>query len=470
MTTVHKPHLVIIGGGSAAFTAATKAHELGARITLINDGLPLGGCCINVGCIPSKTLLRAAEAHHRGNHSRFDGVTSQSRITDFSKIIDQKNRIIGDLRKEKYLQVISRLSDARVIQGFGHLVNNHIVAVGDERIEADRILIATGSAPFIPPIPGLASVNYLTHETAFDLKKLPASIIILGGRFVALECAQMFARLGSKVTVIQRSSRILPTETSDLTASLTTYLSEEGITFITGATTESVYQNPEGVTAVVTVAGETKTVKAAKLLLATGRTPNTAVLGLQEQGVACTEQGYIQVDATLATSVPGIYAAGDVLGEHQFVYTAAYEGGLAASNCFSEQPKERNYTGLPWVLFTDPQVAGVGLDEKQAFDRGIEAETSTLPLTQVPRAITAQNTRGFFKLIREKGTDRLLGARVLASEGSEVLMEISLAIQYDIPVKALASQFHPYLTLSEAIKLAAIQFDKDIRSLSCCGV
>lgn len=465
----YKEHLVIIGGGSAAFSAAIKAHELGARVTLINDGLPIGGCCVNVGCVPSKTLIRAGEAHHRANINRFEGIVSQSRVTDFSQIMRQKTELVFAMRQEKYLDVVSDLADFRAIDGHGRLAGANRVEVNGETLEADKILIATGTTTHVPAIPGLESAGYLTHESAFELRELPPSMIVLGGRFIALECAQLFARLGTRVTLLQRSSRILPTEAPDITRALTGYFSEEGIEVVTGVAIREVSGDDRRVIVAATVGASNKTLHAAHLLVATGRGPNTRNMGLEANGVELDPQGYIKVGPTLETAAGGVYAAGDVIGEKQFVYSAAYEGGLVAGNCFSGTTQERDYTALPWVVFTDPQVAGVGLDEYRAAEKGIEAEVSVLPLTHVPRAIAARDTRGFIKLIRNKKTDHLLGARILAPEGSELLMEVSLAIKYGIPAKALASAFHPYLTLGEGIKLAAIAFGKDIKKLSCCA-
>lgn len=279
----------------------------------------------------------------------------------------------------------------------------------------------------------------------------------------------MFARLGSQVTVLQRSGRILPTEMPELTDALTGFLREEGLDIQTGVTLLSVQRHDREIEVVAEIAGHTRTFRATHLLVATGRQGNTAHMGLEALGVRTDAGAYIAVDDTLQTAVSGVYAAGDVIGEPMFVYTAAYEGRLAAENALTGAARQRDYTALPWVIFTDPQVAGVGFDAQQATQHGFDAEVSTLPLAHVPRALAARDTRGFVSLIRDRQTDRLLGARILAPEGSELLMELSLAIAYGISVAELASRFHPYLTLSEAVKLAALTFEKDIAQLSCCA-
>ncbi|MBA2435133.1 MAG: mercury(II) reductase [Verrucomicrobiota bacterium] len=462
--------LVILGGGSAAFSAALKAADLGVHATIINDGLPMGGTCVNVGCVPSKTLIRAAEALHRAvRPPPFAGIETSGKLLDFKAVIDQRRELVEGLREAKYANVIGGNPNITFLEGRGRLVDARTVQVNGREIRADAVLIATGARPSIAPVPGLESVKVLTNESAFELDALPESLIVLGGRYIALELAQMFARMGSKVTVLQRSARILPDETSDLTDALTGYLREEGLEIVTGV--ELLSAAEEGGKAIIRtrVNGAPRTFSAARVLAATGRAYTTGNLGLETVGVATNADGSIQAGETLETSVPGIYAAGDVLGENLFVYTAAYEGALAAENALNGSGRQRDYTGLPWVIFTDPQVAGVGLNEKGAAARGIEADATLLPLTHVPRSLAARDTRGFIKLVRERATDRLLGARILAPEGSELLMEISLAIKFGITARQLASSFHPYLTLSEGVKLAALTFDQDVEKLSCCA-
>ncbi len=462
--------LVILGGGSAAFAAALKAADLGARAVIINDGLPIGGTCVNVGCVPSKTMIRAAQTLHRAARpSPFAGVATSGRLTSFKEVTEQKRALVQELRQAKYADVIGDNERITFVKGRARLLDARTVATDTLKLKADAILIATGARPSVPPIPGLDQVNYLTNETAFELETLPESLLVLGGRYIALECAQMFARFGSRVTVLQRSERILPDETPDLTDALTGFLREEGMDIVTGVRARRVTEHKDGLCVEAEVHGQPRTFRATHLLVATGRAPNVENAGLETAGVKTAARGAIAVDDTLQTSVPGIYAAGDVLGENMFVYAAAYEGGLAAENALTDARRKRDYTALPWVIFSDPQLAGVGLDENQAKAQRIETDVATLSLSHVPRSLVARDTRGFIKLIRNRATDRLVGARILAPEGSELLMEISLAIRFGITAKDLASCFHPYLTLSEGVKLAALTFYKDMGKLSCCA-
>lgn len=462
-------HLVIVGGGSAAFAAALEASDLGVQVTLINAGLPIGGTCVNVGCVPSKTLIRAAESVHRASHSGFAGIEGTGRVKDFAAVVRQKAELVSELRAAKYLDVISKRENVRLVEGRARFVSPLAVEVGEEVIRGSHYLVATGARPFIPPVPGLESARYLTNESAFELDELPRSMIILGGRYIALEIAQLFSRFGTEVTVLQRSDRILPNESEDLTRDLTEYLVAEGVRVVTGCDLQRVDRQGGEVVVRAFVGGTEQEFRTQHVLAATGRAPNTQELGLEEIGVQLDGRGFVIVDETLRTTASSVYAAGDVIGDPSFVYTAAYEGALAAQNAFGDTARTRDYRALPWVIFTDPQVAGVGLDEREAQEQGIDFEVSVLPLSHVPRSIAARDTRGFVKLIRDRSTDRLVGARVLAPDGSELLMELSLAIRHGISVSELASSFHPYLTLSESVKLAAISFGKDVASLSCCA-
>ncbi len=462
--------LVVIGGGSAAFAAALKTSELGGRAAIINEGLPIGGTCVNVGCVPSKTMIRAGEVNHRASHHRFKGISFKSEGVDFGQITAQTQALVADLRQQKYLDVVSSDPNITIINGRGRIVAEHRVEVNGERIDANNILIATGASTFVPAIEGLEETGYITNETAYALSERPKHLIVLGGSFIALENAQMFARLGSKVTVLQRSAQVLTGEAGDLANALVGYLEDEGIEIKTGVTIKSVHREGNVVVVVAMVDGELKTIRGSHIFVATGRRGNTAGLGLEAFGIEADSRGYLAVDESLRTTRPHIFGAGDVLGENQFVYTAAYEGNLAAENAFRAFHLKRDYNVLPWVVFTDPQVAGVGLDERQAEAAGIEYDVSTIRMEHVPRAIAARDTRGFIKLLRDANSDQLIGARILAPEGSELLMEAALAIKYGIPVAELIAMFHPYLTLSEGIKLAAIAFDKDVSRLSCCTV
>jgi len=463
-------NLIIIGGGSAAFSAAIKASELGKKVLMINEGLPIGGTCVNVGCVPSKTLIRTAEQVHIANHPNFSGIKPGNNKIDFKEIIRQKTELVERLRQHKYIDVLKDDSNVTILKSFAKLIDKNTVEADNKKFTAENILIATGSSTYIPDLPGLNETVYLTNETLYELEELPEHLIVIGGRYIALENAQLFARLGSKVTVLQRSNRIFPDEMPDITETLKEYLEEEGIKIKTGVKIKSIDKKNGKITINAFVKDEDEVIEGTHIFIATGRKGNTKGLGLEELGIELHKNSFIKTNEFLQTSIPNIYAAGDVTGEYLFVYAAAYEGSLAVQNMFSENKTQKDYSVFPWVIFTDPQVAGVGMDENLAYENKIDYEVSTIQLKDVPRSLAARNTKGFIKLIRNKQTDKLIGARILASEGSELLMEVSLAIKYGITVNELKQMFHPYLTLSEGIKLAAISFEKDVSKLSCCAI
>ncbi|WP_020404883.1 dihydrolipoyl dehydrogenase family protein, partial [Gracilimonas tropica] len=323
---------------------------------------------------------------------------------------------------------------------------------------------------FIPEIPGLKEAGYLTNESAYELEKLPEELIILGGGYIALENAQLFSRLGREVTVLQRSGHVLCDQPKELATAITGYLEEEGLTILTNTEILEVTKSDKKRSIRFTVNGEEKQLEADQILVATGRQGNTEHLNLDSVGIKTKIRGYIPVDETMRTKMSNIFAAGDVVGERQFVYTAAYEGKVAAENAMRDSHGKADFSVLPWVIFTDPQVAGVGMDEQQAEEAGVNYQATKLTLDNVPRSIAARDTRGYIKLIRNKDNDRLIGARILAPEGSELLMELALTIRHGVTIQSLKSAFHPYLTLSEGVKLAALTFDKDVKKLSCCAV
>lgn len=458
--------LVIIGSGSASFAAGIRASELGKSVAMI-ERATLGGTCVNVGCVPSKTLIRAAESKFLAQHSRFKGIDVRGADMDFATLIGEKDELVDALRRDKYENVLQAHDNITLIKGEATFISPSEVRVGESIVTGDRFLVATGASAWAPPAPGLAETAFLTSTTLFELKSLPKSLAIIGGRSIALELAQMMQRFGSQVTILQRSDHILPSEDSDLSEELTEHLTNEGIRILTGVQLQKVSRD-KMFTIDYLQDGKDQHLEAEQLLVAAGRRPNSGGMGLEEIGVAINPDASIQTNEHCQTSVPHIYAAGDVAGKPAFVYTAAYAGKLAVDNAFGES-RVRDFAPLPYVVFTDPQVARVGLNEQMAKEQGLEIDTAKLSLVNVPRALAARDTRGFIKLIKEKGGDHLLGASILAPEGSELLMEVALAIQYKIPVQELAGMLHPYLTMGEGIKLAAQTFAKDVKQLSCCA-
>ncbi len=460
---------IVIGGGSAGFAAAIKGAELGARIALVEGGT-LGGTCVNVGCVPSKTLLRAAEANHRRTHHGFMGIPTTDGRPEWAHVRGQKDELVAELRQAKYWDVLGSYEAITLYQQRATIVSEHEIRLADgSTLKANKTLIATGSSPWVPPVAGLAQAGYLDNATAMALDRLPSSLVVVGASAVGLKLAQMFARLGVGVTVLEALPRVVPAEDTDIGTALGEYLRVEGLQVHTGIQIEHVARADDGYTVTFTDGGRTHSARAEQLLVATGRRANTTGFGLETVGVTLGKKRAIVVNEYLQTTNPDVYAAGDVLGEPMFVYVAAYGGTLAADNALTGNGRRYDLMALPKVTFTDPTVASVGLTEEQARAQAINPLVSKLALEHVPRSLAARDTRGFVKLVADGETRKIVGAHILATEAGEMITEPTLAMKFGLTIEDITSTFHPYLTLSEAIKLAALAFTKDVTKLSCCA-
>ena len=459
--------VAVIGAGSAGFSAAITAAEQGAQVALIGRGT-IGGTCVNVGCVPSKAMIRAVETLHQAKAaSRFAGIEANARIDNWQALMAQKDDLISSLRQAKYMDILPSYNNVAYIEGAAELTEGGVRVDGD-LIRADKVIIATGSTAVAPDIAGIETVSYLTSTEALDIEALPSSMLVIGGGYIGCELAQMFARAGVAVTIACRT-RLLPEAEPEISEALTTYLRNEGITVRDGLTYKGIKEADNGVALDVLEAGQAASIFAEQVLITTGRAANVSGLGLDDAGVAQTANGGIKVDERMRTSKPGIYAAGDVTGTDQFVYMAAYGAKLAAKNALNSDSLIYDNSAMPWVVFTDPQVAGVGLSEATAKDQGFEVKTSTITLDHVPRALAAQDTRGLIKLVADAQTNKLLGAQILAPEGADSIQTTVLAIKHGLTVTDLAETIFPYLTTVEGLKLAAQTFDKDVSKLSCCA-
>lgn len=459
--------LAVIGAGSAGFSAAIAAAEQGARVALIGHGI-IGGTCVNVGCVPSKTMIRAAEALHGARAaSRFDGIVGEARIVDWRRVIAAKDELVAGLRQKKYADLLPQYEGIGYIEGAARLGDGG-VAVGGAFVRAPKIVIATGARPGVPPIPGLDKVDYLTSTSLLELDALPKSLIVVGGGFIGTELAQMMARMGVAVTMVCRS-RLLPQAEPEVSDALMDVFRGEGMSLHCGVAYDACREDAAGVTLCVKQDGALVELRAEKLLLATGRAPNVQGLGLAEASVAQDALGAIIVDAHMRTSMAGVYAAGDVTNRDQFVYMAAYGAKLAARNALNGDALSYDNAAMPWVVFTDPQVAGVGLTEAQAVAAGHEVKTSVVPLDQVPRALAARDTRGLIKLVADVRSGRLLGGQIVAPEGADSIQTLVLSLKHGMTARALGETIFPYLTTVEGLKLAAQGFERDVAKLSCCA-
>jgi mercuric reductase len=459
--------LAVIGAGSAGFSAAITAAEQGAQVALIGHGV-IGGTCVNIGCVPSKTLIRAAETLHQASAAgRFAGISAIAHADDWAATVRQKDELVAGFRQSKYADLLPAYNNISYVTGQARLVEGG-VAVNGDLLKAQRLVITTGARPSVPSIPGIENVNYLTSTSALSLEALPKSLLVIGGGYIGAELAQLFARVGVKVTVVCRS-RLLPAAEPEVSEALSVYFRDEGIRLKCGVAYKQARQADGGAELVVTRDGRDERLTAERILVATGRAPNVEGLGLEEAAVAQEANGSIRVDDRMRTTRFGVYAAGDVAGRDQFVYMAAYGAKLAAKNALNGDSLRYDNSAMPAIVFTDPQVASVGLTEAGAHSAGYETQVSVLPLNAVPRALAARDTRGLIKLVADKRTRKLLGAHILASEGSDSIQTAALAIRHSLTTDDLAETIFPYLTMVEGLKLAALGFEKDVAKLSCCA-
>ncbi len=464
--------LAIIGSGSAAFAAAIAASNDGHTVVMVERGTT-GGTCVNVGCVPSKALLAAADARHVASTSRFPGIDVSAGPVDVAALIGGKDALVEQLRNEKYIDLAAEYG-WEIVHGTASFIDGPALHVdltdgGEVRLEATHYLVATGAAPWAPPVPGLAEAGYLTSTTAMDLTHLPDSLVVVGGNAVGLEQAQIFARLGTKVTVIEALDRLAPFEEPEVSEVIEGVFADEGITVSTATTFTAVTRDGNGYTLTATRGGEKVEFRAEQLLVATGRRPVTNGLGLERVGVQIGQRGEIVVDEHLRTGNERIWAAGDVIGGPQFVYVAAAQGTLIADNALDGANRTLDYTALPRVTFTSPAIASVGLTDAQVIKSGIQCDCRTLPLEYVPRALANRDTRGLVKLVADADTGRLLGIHVIAEGAGDVISTASFAIDAGLTVEQLAHSWAPYLTMAEALKLAAQSYTRDVSKLSCCA-
>ncbi len=461
-------HVAIIGTGSAAFAAAIKAAEEGARVTLIEGGDVIGGTCVNVGCVPSKIMIRSAHIAHLQAHHEFEGIPLNQPRIDRGALVRQQQARVEELRRAKYENILETNPDINLIRGWARFQDPHTLTVtrtdGSEiTVTADRILVATGASPAIPAIPGLKDTPYWTSTEALVAERVPEHLTVIGASVVALELAQAFLRLGSKVTIMARSI-FLSKEDPVLGEALVRVFEAEGAQVLLHTLPDSVAH--DGAQFILpSKAGE---IHCDQLLVATGRRPNTDRLDLDTAGIETDRNGAIVIDDHMRTSVEHIFAAGECTDQPQYVYVAAAAGTRAAIN-MTGGDVALALAAMPAVVFTDPAVATVGLTEKQAAELGINTESRTLDLENVPRALANFDTRGFIKLVAEKHSGRLLGAQILAPEAGEMVQTAVLAIHNRMTIEDLAGQLFPYLTMVEGLKLCAQTFSKDVGQLSCCA-
>ena len=471
--------LVIIGGGAAAFAAATKANDLGKTALMINSGLPIGGTCVNVGCMPSKNLLTLGDELYYGQHPRFKALHNGHKPTfDFVAAIAEKDEIVASARQSNYINVVESLEGVTYVEGRAKFVSPNQVEVNGDVIEGRRFIIATGSSTKPLPVPGLDDAGWLNNVTVIQLQELPDSMVVIGGGPLGLEFAQMFAHFGTGVTVLEAMDQILPYHEPEIAAELHRALEEEGIQFRTGVTVEAVRQ--EGGQKVVTIRGvegarrrrafntEPEELRASELLLAAGIEANTADMGLEKAGVAVGANGFVQVNEHYQTANPNIFAAGECIGKMPLETVAAKEGSLAAENALSSSQRSLTYDHVPHAVFTNPQVASVGLTEEEEMRRFNACACRTIYMDSVPKADVIKETRGVFKMVIHPENSRILGVHIVSAYAADLIHEATLAVKFGLTVDDIIDTVHVFPTLSEGVKRVAQAFTRDVSVMSCC--
>jgi mercuric reductase len=461
--------IVILGSGSTAFAAALRAQALGAKVVMVEKSV-LGGTCINWGCIPSKTLIHSALFYREARLGSDIGLDLEKKGIDYDRLMAHKNDVVKYLRTTKYLDVLGKVPELRLVKGTGRFIAPGAIEVGDETLKCDKILIATGGYPRVPDIPGLSGINYLTSREALLLKEFPASMIIIGGGVIALELGQMLTRLGVKVTVLEHGARLLHAVEKEPVLALQEALAGEGMDIRLKVDISEVSATGSGVKVTAEIGGRLEELEAEKLLVAVGTAPSSSGIGLENVGVEVNGGGFIKVDEQMRTTAPGIWAAGDVTGGMMIATAGAREGIVAADNMLNPGCECRmDHLTTPMTIFTDPEVGLVGHTEASAIKAGLEIICNTMPVSAIPKAHVTGHTAGVIKMIADKNTRRLLGVHLSCHRGAEMINEAALAVRFRLTVEDLASTLHVYPSMGEGLRLCAQGFTRDVSKLSCCA-
>lgn len=461
--------LIIIGGGAGGFAAAIRANELKAKTLIINGGLPTGGTCVNVGCVPSKTLIHAAEVlYHAKNHA-VPGIELSIAKADFSKVVEDEMKLVEHLRQEKYERVLRFLEYVTFLEGKARFIDSKTIEANGDQYMSDRFIVATGSTAIVSEIEGIRATGYITHIEAMRRKNLPGELVIIGAGPVGLELAQMYARFGTKVTILQRGSSIFSPGEPALTERLSKILQEEGIDIHTNVQVLKAENKKSKKVITFQEKNTQEDVSCDEILLATGKSPNTNELNLDALPVAVDQRGAVVVNENFQTTQPHIFAVGDVVNlPLRLETTAGHEGTLAAENALSGTKKKIDYATVPYAIFTDPQLASVGWTEEQQMKEMGVCACRTISFENVPRAIITRKTQGLLKMAIDPKTHVIKGIHILAPYAGELISEAMVLIKNQNTIDDIIDSLPMFPTLSESFKIAALSFTKDVSKLSCC--
>jgi len=440
---------IILGTGQAGLPLAYALAGRGSTVAIAEKG-NIGGTCINTGCTATKTMVaRAQVAHYARNAERW-GVSTTGVRVNLDTIVAQKNKVVENARNSQTKR-IGEFPSLRLYKGVAEFAGPHQVKVGAELLESEQIFINTGARPSIPEIPGLADSNYLTNETIMELTTVPEHLVVLGGGYVGLEFAQMFSRFGSQVTVIQNTAQIVPREDTEVAAELQKCLEVEGITFVLNARTTNVERKDGTVRVKIEQQGGSRAISGSHLLVATGRRPNTDNLLPERAGLATDKKGFIKVNGKLETNVPGIWALGDVKGGPAFTHISYNDYQIVSANLIEGKNLSIENRIVSYCVFTDPELGGVGLTEREAREKGYRLKIGSVPMTRVSRAIERDETAGLMKLIVNAENDRILGAAILSSEGGETVHVLYTLMLADLPYTLMKRAVYIHPTLAEGL-------------------
>jgi pyruvate/2-oxoglutarate dehydrogenase complex dihydrolipoamide dehydrogenase (E3) component len=438
---------VIIGSGQGGNPLAQRLADLGWAVALV-EREHLGGTCINTGCTPTKTMVASAQvAHYARNATRWGVETGEVRV-DLPAIVARKNEVVHSFRSGQQGRVDARKS-LHLHRDHARFAGPHQISVADERLESERIFIDTGARPAIPRLPGLETVDYLTNASIMELNELPEHLLVLGGGYIGLEFGQMFRRFGSQVTVVHQSGQILPREDADVVAELQKALEAEGITFLLNARTIRVERKDGQVSLTLEETHGSSTLTGSHLLVATGRKPNTDNLGLEAAGIETDKNGFIKVNNRLETNVPGVWALGDVKGGPAFTHISYNDFQIIYGNLVEGKDLAIDNRIVPYSVFTDPQLGGVGMTEKEARNKGYRLKIGKMPMSYVARAIERDETAGLMKIVVDASNDRILGASILAAEGGELVQILGTVMLAGLPYTLLKGAVYIHPTLAE---------------------
>lgn len=464
---MEKIDLIVLGGGAGAFSAAIAANEKKAKTALVNAGLPLGGTCVNVGCVPSKTLLKIGEIAYYGNYG-YDAISGKLEV-DFEKAVKHELNIVEKMRHDKYTEVLSNLENVTHFEGKAKFVSKNEIEVSGKRLYGERFVIATGSTALPPPLEGLDKVDYITHINALKLKKQPKSMVIIGAGPLGLEFGQMYHHFGTKVTILHKGETVMPRTEPELSTALQKYLKDEGITIFANVNSKKVGKENDEVVVTFEVDGKEQEATGEVLLFAAGKTPNTKDLDLEKVGVQVNEKGAIKVNDELQTSVSHVWAVGDVIDKPlRLETTAGKEGKIATENAFEGKGRKMDYSAVPYAVFTTPNLAGVGKTDAEAVGGGLRCTCNTLSFEMVPKAAIINDTRGLIKIVAERETHKIVGIHILGPEAADLIHEATMIVKNKMTLEDVIDTVHVFPTLSEVIKLAAQNFFRDVSKLSCC--